>query len=364
MSLTGQDDRGAWVRRYSRQLVLAEIGRDGQRAFLQSTVRLEDGSPAQQLARLYLEGAGLRVTSEGPADRELRTPRCPDKPLEEALRAVGQATTCLLDLLPAREPSGPFQLPEPLSGVAPSDVHVVIVGAGGLGCPAALGLGLGGVQRMTLLDDDLVELSNLPRQILHSEDDLGRPKVDSAVESLQRWFPDLQVEGKRVRLEAGNAEALLRGADLIVEGSDNFPTKFRVNAAAQLLGIPAVLAGVLRLEGQALAVAPGSATACYRCLFPTMPALGASPTCSSVGILGPVAGVLGLWQAELGLRLLQARHEGEPSPAGTLWTYDGQAGSWMALGVPPAKECPACGAEPDDPSLRGEAEARGAVCRS
>jgi molybdopterin/thiamine biosynthesis adenylyltransferase len=317
------------------------------------------GGTASDLARTWIAGAGVSVVSEGAADAALELGD--EVGLRAALEGVGAAGSTLLGLLPDGEAPG-FELPVSAFAAVAGDPLVVVVGAGGLGCPAAIGLGVAGVRRIRLIDDDVVDISNLPRQVLHERSDLGRPKVESAAASLRERFPALEVEPVRTRLESGNADALLGDADLVLEGSDNFPTKFRVNAAAAKLGIPAVIGGVLRLEGQALAVDSTTGAPCYRCLFPESPAPGAVPTCSSAGILGPVAGVIGLWQVALGLELLVARGGTGPTPAGRFWTFAARTGQWMSFGVKRNPECVACGEEPDDPALRGAAEGDGPMC--
>ena len=349
------------IRRWSRQLVLPEVGRAGQQAWLAARVRVLGGGAGAWAAATWLRGAGVQVGAPGGAERTLDLVGVDG--LEGALRGVGEAGALLLELLPDGQPHT-FEAPEAPQVEVIGDPRVAVVGAGGLGCPAAIGLALAGVRRLRLIDDDVVDISNLPRQVLHSADDVGRPKVESAAEALRRRFPEVQVEAVAARLVPGNAEALLEDVDLVIEGSDNFPTKFRVNAASSLLGVPAVIAGVLRLDGQALAVDPCDSGACYRCLFPESPTPGAVPTCSSAGILGPVAGVLGLWQAALGLGMLTARRTGGENPAGHFWTFSARTGRWMSFVAQRQEDCPACGEEPDDPALRGAAEGDGPMCLS
>lgn len=310
------------------------------------------------MARTWLSAAGVRVVDEAPAESGAALIRLGAAPgLAGAMAGVGAAGSALIGLLPGGVEPG-FELP-PIGDLPdPGDATVAIVGAGGLGCPAAIGLALAGVRRLRLIDDDVVDISNLPRQVLHRDEDVGRSKVESAADGLRRLVgDDLDLELVHQRLDPGNAATLLTGVDAVVEGSDNFPTKFRVNAAAVQVGIPAVIAGVLRMEGQALAVRPGADAACYRCLFPESPAPGAVPTCSSAGILGPVAGVLGLWQAALVLQMLDGR-----DAQGRLWTFDARSGSWQGFGVRRSAECVACGPDPDDPALRGAAEGDGPMC--
>lgn len=354
--MSGQDlqDR---VQRFSRQIVLPEVGPPGQRAWEAARVRVDGAGAAAEAARTWLAAAGVQIVHEGCADRVLRLE---GDGLEGALAGVLAAGSTLIGLIPGKGPPETQQPPLPACTAA-GDPLVVVVGAGGLGCPAALGLGLAGIRRLRVIDDDLVETSNLPRQVLHREADIGRPKAISARDALLRRFPGIDVEARFERLDPGNAESLLRDADLVIEGSDNFPTKFRVNAAAAAHGVPAVVAGVLRYEGQAIAVDPRTRGACYRCLFPRSPVPGVSPTCSSAGILGPVAGALGLWQAALGLGMLRARAEGRDGPSGRLWIFSAWTGRWTSFLADRHDGCPACGPDPDDPSLRGAAE--GETCR-
>ncbi|MCP4873115.1 MAG: HesA/MoeB/ThiF family protein [Proteobacteria bacterium] len=337
------------VRRFSRQIILKEVGAAGLKAWLSSPVAVHGDGVAADLTRRYVHGAGLPRGSD-PAV-------CPSVEVSDglagAMQGVGDAGALMLSLLPGGAPVS-FESPPMPAVSAAGDPLVAIVGVGGLGCPAAVGLALGGVRRFRLIDDDVVDISNLPRQILHRDGDVGRAKVDSGRDGLLRWFPDLAIETHKERLVGGNAARLLDGADLVIEGSDNFPTKFRVNAFSKAMGVPAVVSGVLRLDGQALALMPGADTACYRCLFPKSPAPGEVPTCSSAGILGPVAGVLGLWEAALGLQLLAGE-----DPSGKLWTFDARGGRWMGFGVRRVDGCVACGAEADDPALRDAAEGEG-----
>jgi len=336
------------VRRYSRQIVLKEVGAAGLKAWLASSVAVVGDGVAAELTARYLAGAGVHLDDDAP-----RTITVGDG-LSGAIGGVGDAGAMLLSLLPGQSETS-FQPPDAGTPPVSGDPRVAIVGVGGLGCPAAVGLALGGVRRFRLIDDDVVDISNLPRQVLHGEADVGRAKVDSGADGLRRWFPDVDIEVRNERFVGGNAARLLDGVDLVIEGSDNFPTKFRVNAISKRDGLPAVVSGVLRLDGQALALRPGAPTAaCYRCLFPKSPAPGEVPTCSSAGILGPVAGVMGLWEAVLGLRLLAGE-----DPSGSLWTFDARSGRWMSFGVRRVEGCAACGADADDPSLRDAAEGEG-----
>jgi molybdopterin/thiamine biosynthesis adenylyltransferase len=220
--------------------------------------------------------------------------------------------------------------------------RVVVVGAGGLGSPAALYLAAAGVGTLGLVDAERVELSNLQRQVLHGTKSLDVPKVVSAQGRLEDLNPDVRVIPHHVRLDGTNAARLLAGYDVVVEGSDNFSTKFTVNDACVGLGLPLVAAGILRWEGQLLTVRPGE-TACYRCVYRQEPAEGLVPSCEAAGILGPVAGVVGSLQAVEALKLCL----GLPtSAAGRLLLFDGATVELRAVAVRRDRACPACGTLP------------------
>ncbi|MEE2827926.1 MAG: HesA/MoeB/ThiF family protein [Myxococcota bacterium] len=356
----GHPDRRALVQRYSRHLVLTEIGRSGQEGWLRARMAVRGDGIAAWTARRYLAAAGVQIT---PSGSEVLLPEDPKaSPLAEAIRGADTARQQLLALLPDRSVP-PLKIEAPIPDSTPVttrdfDPLVVVVGAGGLGCPALLGLAWSGIRRIRVLDDDVVELSNLPRQILHDDASIGTPKARSAARALMELKPELEVEAVRERLEAGNTDRLFSGADLIIEASDNFPTKYRVNAAAHELEIPTVIGGALKLEGQCLAVDPRrTATACYRCFFTHAPAPGSLPTCSTVGVFGPVVGLVALQQVALGLAMLQGQ-----AVSGRLWVYEGHSGRWTGLGGKRNSDCVACGHEADDPALRGTAEGRGPSC--
>ncbi|MCS6914654.1 MAG: HesA/MoeB/ThiF family protein [Myxococcales bacterium] len=220
--------------------------------------------------------------------------------------------------------------------------RVLLIGAGGLGCPAALALlaaPAGLVSGLTLVDPDVVELSNLHRQTLYTDADLGRPKVEAACDALHRLAPTLPAVGIRARLTADNAAALLPGHAALIEGSDSIATKFLVNDLALRLGIPAVIGGVVRWSGQVLTVLPGRGMACYRCLFEEEPT--GVPTCQEAGVLGPSCGVLGALLAAEALRLLRSE---VPRFAGAILTADLLAGRFRRVPIAPRAGCPACAA--------------------
>jgi adenylyltransferase/sulfurtransferase len=218
---------------------------------------------------------------------------------------------------------------------------VAVVGAGGLGSPALLYLAAAGVGRLTVIDDDRVSLDNLQRQVLHGSADVGEPKTHSALRRLDALNPDVRVRTVERRLDAGNALALLRGHDVVLDGSDNFPTKFAVNDACVELGVAAVIGGILRFEGQVVTVPPGAP--CYRCLFRDEPPPGQVPTCSAAGVLGPVAGVVGSLQAAEALRLLLGA--GAPQ-SGRLLSVDVLDPRLRAVPFPRDPGCTACQRRP------------------
>lgn len=174
-----------------------------------------------------------------------------------------------------------------------------IVGAGGLGCPAALALARGGARRITMADADDVELSNLPRQLLHRTGTVGESKVASALRTLRAAFPDLDVEGVHERVDASNAVSLFRRHDVVIDATDGIGTKFLLSDVAVKTGKPLIHGGVLRMGGLAFTIEPGGP--CLRCMFPEEPDADSAPTCAQAGVLGPVAGVVGALQATLAL---------------------------------------------------------------
>ncbi len=181
------------------------------------------------------------------------------------------------------------------------DASVLVVGAGALGSPVALYLAGAGVGRLGMLDDDTVELSNLHRQPLHATPEVGASKAHGAVAKLQQLNPEVMVEPYQVRLDAGNAEGLVLGHDLVVDCSDSFATRYAVNAACCRAGIWLVEGGIVGLTGMVMSIRPG-ASACYRCAFGEAPP--SAPTCAEAGVLGPAAGVVGSLQALEAMKLL------------------------------------------------------------
>jgi adenylyltransferase/sulfurtransferase len=227
--------------------------------------------------------------------------------------------------------------------------HVVVVGAGGLGSPVLLYLAAAGVGTITVVDPDRVDASNLQRQVIHATSRLGFPKVHSAMEAISDLNPDVEVIALNEWLDADNIRGVFEHADVIVEGSDNFPTRYLVNDAAHLMRKPLVSGAMFRFEGQ-VTVFPndgGPASPCYRCLFPEPPPRDAVPTCQEAGILGCVPGVIGSIQATEVVKLLLGIGE---TLAGRLLVYDALLMTFRSVKVRRNPECPLCG---EEPSIRG-----------
>ncbi len=218
---------------------------------------------------------------------------------------------------------------------------VLLVGLGGLGSPAALYLGAAGVGTLGLIDGEKVDRSNLQRQVLHNTEDIGLAKVDSACTKLSQLNPDLKLISYEEKLSSANALQILKNYDVIVDGSDNFPTRYLVNDACVLLKKPNVFGSVLRFEGQVTLFAPTGP--CYRCLFPRPPAPGTVPSCAEAGVLGTVAGVIGTLQANEVLKLLL---ELEPTLIGKLLLVDTLQLRFEEIFIKKNPNCSLCGANP------------------
>jgi molybdopterin/thiamine biosynthesis adenylyltransferase len=215
----------------------------------------------------------------------------------------------------------------------------LVIGAGGLGGPALLVLAAGGVGRLVLVEDDAVETSNLNRQPLFAESDLGARKAAAAAARLRVLFPNVAVEARDARFDAASAVELVRAADVVVDGSDNFGTKFLANDAAMRVRVPLVHGGVLRTTAQLLTVAPAGIGGCLRCLFEAPPAQGEVPSCSQAGILGPVAGFAGALMGAEALRLLSGERG---AYEGRLYTYEARSARSRLVLVRRRAGCPAC----------------------
>ena len=220
-----------------------------------------------------------------------------------------------------------------------SGKSALVVGAGGLGGPALLVLAAGGVGRLTLVEDDVVETSNLNRQPLFAEPDLGARKATAAAARLRALFPAVRLEVRDERFDARNAVELVRAADVVVDGSDNFATKFLANDAALRARVPLVHGGVLRTTAQLLSIVPAGLGGCLRCLFEAPPPAGEVPSCSDAGILGPVAGVAGALMGAEALRLLSGERG---AYEGRLYTYEARSGRSRLVLVRKRAGCLAC----------------------
>lgn len=220
-----------------------------------------------------------------------------------------------------------------------ADARVLLVGAGGLGSPAALYLAAAGIGTLGLVDDDRVERSNLHRQVLHRDDRIGLPKTDSARATLEGLNPKIDVRTHQVRLDSSNVEDVFSDYRIIVDGSDNFPTRYLVNDACIRLGLPNVYGAVQRFEGQVSVFAAGGRP-CYRCLFTEPPAPDMAPSCSEAGVLGVVPGIIGLLQALEVIKL--ATGVGEPL-TGRLLLFDARATRMRELALGPDPACRYCG---------------------
>lgn len=215
----------------------------------------------------------------------------------------------------------------------------LVVGMGGLGCPAALALARAGVGTLVLADDDLVQESNLHRQLLYGDGDVGRDKLDAAKRALDRIGTDSRIELVRSRCLPDNARALVSAATVVVEGADNFATKFLVADACHLEGAPVVHGAAIRWTATAWSVAP-TGRPCFRCLFEDVPA-GSQANCDEAGVMGPVVGFAGALLAELALRVLTNR-----PTYGVIFTYDGKSDSLREVTVSARAACPLCGGNP------------------
>jgi molybdopterin/thiamine biosynthesis adenylyltransferase/rhodanese-related sulfurtransferase len=228
--------------------------------------------------------------------------------------------------------------------------RVLLIGAGGLGSPAALYLAAAGVGTIGIVDFDVVDLSNLQRQVIHTTDRIGERKVESARATIAALNPDVTVVAHEEMLTGDNVERLIAGYDVILDGTDTFETRYTLNDAAVAAGIPVVHASVFRFEGQLTVFNPGEGP-CYRCLYPTPPPPELAPGCSVAGVLGVVPGIMGLLQANEVLKLLLGIGD---SLAGRLLLFDALEGSFTELRLRRDPACPACSDEAVAARARGE----------
>lgn len=219
---------------------------------------------------------------------------------------------------------------------------VLIVGAGGLGAPAAYYLAAAGVGQLGLVDGDVVDLSNLQRQIIHFTKDVGTPKVESAAKKVNALNPDVRVLTYKNRVWSGNILEIIDDYDFIIDGTDNFPAKFLINDACVLQKKPFSHAGILRFDGQTITVLPYE-SACYRCLFIEPPPVGAVPSCSAAGVLGGMAGVIGTLQAIEAVKYMLGIND---LLTGRLLIFDALAMRFREVKVNRNPDCPICGNNP------------------
>jgi molybdopterin/thiamine biosynthesis adenylyltransferase/rhodanese-related sulfurtransferase len=224
------------------------------------------------------------------------------------------------------------------------NAKVLLLGAGGLGSPTALYLAAAGVGTLGIVDDDDVDLSNLQRQVIHTTDRIGTPKVDSAELSVKAINPDVNVVKYRTRLDASNIMEIIDGYDVIVDGADNFPTRYLLNDATVRLDIPVVSASILGFDGQLSVFKPHDGP-CYRCLYPVPPPAELAPSCGANGVLGVLPGTMGLLQATEVVKLVVGA--GEPL-VGRLLLYEALGATFTELKVRRDPECPICSKDPSE----------------
>ena len=232
------------------------------------------------------------------------------------------------------------------------EAKVLIVGAGGLGCPVGYYLTAAGVGTIGLVDSDTVELSNLQRQIAHSVKTLNMNKAESAKQTFEALNPDVNVITIKERLTSQNAFDIMKDYDIIVDGTDNFPTRYLINDACVMLKKPLVSGAILRFEGQVTTIIPGEGP-CYRCLFEEPPPAGLVPSCQEAGVLGVLPGVIGALQATEVLKLILGK--GQPL-IGNLLIYDALGTNFRKVKIPKNEDCPVCGKNPTITELRDISE--------
>jgi len=223
------------------------------------------------------------------------------------------------------------------------NASVLLIGTGGLGSPAALYLAAAGVGRLGIIDPDTVELSNLQRQILHSDSTIGKSKLESADARLRETNPHITLDLHPVRFTPQNAISIAENYDIILDGSDNFPTRFLANDTAFFLKKPLIYGAIHRFDGQMTVFASHLGSPCYRCLIPEIPAPGAVPNCAEAGVLGVLPGIIGSLQAMEAIKLIL--ETGEP-PLGKILIYDALQTSFRSLKLPHDPACRLCGENP------------------
>ena len=223
------------------------------------------------------------------------------------------------------------------------DAKVLLIGAGGLGSPAAVYLAAAGIGTLGLVDGDAVDMSNLQRQILHAEDRVGMPKVESALKMLRGINSDIDIKTYNMRIDSSNVLELFKDYDIVLDGCDNFPTRYLVNDACYMLGKTNVHGSIFRFEGQVSVFKPGSDGPCYRCLYPEPPPPGMAPSCAEAGVLGVLPGIIGVAQAIETVKIILGL--GRPL-VGRLLTFDALQMKFRDLKIRRDPDCPLCGDHP------------------
>ncbi|MFD2255763.1 molybdopterin-synthase adenylyltransferase MoeB [Luteolibacter algae] len=239
------------------------------------------------------------------------------------------------------------------------NASVLLIGTGGLGSPAALYLAAAGVGRLGLIDPDTVDVSNLQRQLLHTDSAVGKSKLDSAAARLRETNPHIELVLHPVRFTPENALSIANGYDIILDGSDNFPTRFLANDTAFFLKKPLVYGAIHRFDGQMTVFAPHLGSPCYRCLLPESPAPGAVPSCNEAGVLGVLPGIIGSLQAMEAIKLILGA--GEP-PLGNILIYDALKTTFRSLRLPHDPSCRLCGSAPTITSVSNAETNASASC--
>jgi molybdopterin/thiamine biosynthesis adenylyltransferase len=223
------------------------------------------------------------------------------------------------------------------------NTSVLLLGAGGLGSPAAMYLAAAGIGRIGIVDFDAVDASNLQRQILHGVEDMGRPKVDSAADTLLNLNPDVDVVKHPIHLNSENALEIFRPYDVILDGTDNFPTRYLANDASYLLAKPLVYGAIYRFEGQMTVFDAAKGLGCYRCLFPTPPPPGAVPSCAEAGVFGVLPGIIG---SQMAFETIKYVLDLGQTMVGRLLVFEGMDMTFRTLNLRRNPNCPLCGDHP------------------
>jgi adenylyltransferase/sulfurtransferase len=223
------------------------------------------------------------------------------------------------------------------------NTSVLLLGAGGLGSPAAMYLAAAGIGKIGIVDFDAVDASNLQRQILHGVEDMGRPKVDSAADTLLNLNPDVDVVKHPIHLNSENALEIFRPYDVILDGTDNFPTRYLANDASYLLAKPLVYGAIYRFEGQMTVFDAAKGLGCYRCLFPTPPPPGAVPSCAEAGVFGVLPGIIG---SQMAFETIKYVLDLGQTLVGRLLVFEGMDMTFRTLNLRRNPNCPLCGDHP------------------